>query len=168
MRHVPQSALRCRSLSDHPAAGRCRESLARIAVGSCANEKRGGQAVWDAITRPSGLSWTSYGSPGLAAAPPRGSSETPEQRPCFDDDKPGHLQHAGYALIMRDFTERHREAQETLASERIAARQLLAAGVAHEIGNPLNSLTIHRQLPERRTTLSPFVSEPDLCFLTRI
>jgi hypothetical protein len=33
---------------------------------------------------------------------------------------------------MRDFTERHREAQETLESERIAARQLLAAGEDYE------------------------------------
>ena len=28
----------------------------------------------------------------------------------------------------------------------------LAAGVAHEIGNPLNSLTIHLQLIQRRIT----------------
>jgi len=32
---------------------------------------------------------------------------------------------------------------------------LLAAGVAHEIGNPLNSLNIHLQLAERKLRKAP-------------
>lgn len=72
-----------------------------------------------------------------------------------DEEESDKLRHAGYALIMRDFTDRHRAAQETLESERTAALQLLAAGVAHEIGNPLNSLNIHLQLLERRLKKLP-------------
>jgi signal transduction histidine kinase len=56
----------------------------------------------------------------------------------------------GYAMILRDITESRRSAQETLESERLNALTLLAAGVAHEIGNPLNSLHIHLQLMERK------------------
>jgi PAS domain S-box-containing protein len=79
-----------------------------------------------------------------------------------DDEHPGQRDHVGYALIMRDFTERHREAQETLETERIAALQLLAAGVAHEIGNPLNSLAIHLQLLERRLRKLPEAEQEQL------
>ena len=56
----------------------------------------------------------------------------------------------GYAMILRDITESRRSAQQTIESERLNALTLLAAGVAHEIGNPLNSLHIHLQLMERK------------------
>jgi len=56
----------------------------------------------------------------------------------------------GHAVILRDATESRKTAEENIESERFSALTLLAAGVAHEIGNPLNSLNIHLQLMERR------------------
>ena len=56
----------------------------------------------------------------------------------------------GHAIILRDITESRRTTQQTIESERLNALTLLAAGVAHEIGNPLNSLNIHLQLLERK------------------
>jgi two-component system, sporulation sensor kinase E len=55
----------------------------------------------------------------------------------------------GHVMILRDITESRRTAQRAIESERLNALTLLAAGVAHEIGNPLNSLHIHLQLMER-------------------
>jgi len=56
----------------------------------------------------------------------------------------------GRAIILRDITEEQKEREETIESERFSAVMLLAAGVAHEIGNPLNSLDIQLQLLERK------------------
>ena len=61
----------------------------------------------------------------------------------------------GMAIILRDVTETRQRAESTIESEKLSAITLLAAGVAHEIGNPLNSLNIHLQLMERELKRLP-------------
>ena len=72
------------------------------------------------------------------------------ERRTSDDSVDGIGAPVGHAMILRDITESRRSTEKTIESERFNALTLLAAGVAHEIGNPLNSLHIHLQLMQRQ------------------
>ena len=54
------------------------------------------------------------------------------------------------AVILTDVTREKQSTERRIEDERTSSVLLLAAGVAHELGNPLNSLTIHLQLLERK------------------
>jgi len=66
------------------------------------------------------------------------------------DAQVGHDDSGGYVIVLSDVTAERVSMEERIESERIDSIVRLAAGVAHELGNPLNSLTIHLQLIERK------------------
>lgn len=66
------------------------------------------------------------------------------------DDGETEAPELGTVMLVRDITQTLRMAEEQIESERLNALTMMAAGVAHEIGNPLNSLNIHIQVLERK------------------
>ena len=54
-----------------------------------------------------------------------------------------------HAVIFHDVTKSRAETKQALETGQLEALTLLAAGVAHEIGNPLNSLHLHLQIMEK-------------------
>lgn len=63
--------------------------------------------------------------------------------------------HIGYVMLVRDDTEIRENVAKEVESEKFSALTMLAAGVAHEIGNPLNSMDIHLQLLTRKIKKLP-------------
>ena len=98
-----------------------------------------------------GLDWESLAKPGHAVSRDL-EVFYPDHRylnfylaPIEDSGAP-----LGHVMLVRDLTSTRAQEEENLESERLNALTLLAAGVAHEIGNPLNSLDIHLQLLGRK------------------
>jgi len=74
----------------------------------------------------------------------------------------------GVLVILRDVTRDRKQEASVLESERSNAVKLLAAGVAHEIGNPLNALNIHLQLLSRELCELPDETRKPLADLVEV
>lgn len=68
----------------------------------------------------------------------------------------------GHLILIRDETPRQKKNAENIEAERLNALTLLAAGVAHEIGNPLNSIGLHLQLLARKAKQLPAEYRTDM------
>ena len=68
-----------------------------------------------------------------------------------------------YLLLVRDDTEQHTRGQENAEAEQMNLLSFMASAVAHEIGNPLNSLGLNLQLLQRKLAKLP---EADAARLT--
>lgn len=66
------------------------------------------------------------------------------------EDEQSEQQLARYAIILSDITTERAKTRKEIENERVNSILQLSAGVAHELGNPLNSLNIHLQVMRRQ------------------
>lgn len=78
------------------------------------------------------------------------------------DAQVSHDDNGGYVIVISDVTDDKVSMEELIENERTSSIVRLAAGVAHELGNPLNSLTIHLQLIERKLRKLALEKEGDV------
>ncbi len=81
----------------------------------------------------------------LSAVPQAGDSGQPER----------------IAVVLHDVSDMHQRAASDKEVETVRMLTLLAAGLAHELGNPLNSLSIHLQLLGRLAKRLPENDAPE-------
>ena len=67
-----------------------------------------------------------------------------------------------YLLLVRDDTEVRTRGEETAEAEQMNLLSYMASAVAHEIGNPLNSLGLNLQLLQRKLAKLPETSQASL------
>ena len=81
------------------------------------------------------------------------------------DDSLQDVQLARYVVILSDITKEYARTRQEIEDERVNSILELAAGVAHELGNPLNSLTIHLENCSLSTLFVRIIYESKCCII---
>lgn len=71
-------------------------------------------------------------------------------------------------FVFSDLSDREKKLAEVLKNEKMNTFNLLSAGIAHEIGNPLNSLDIHMQLLQKELEDIENERKADIVELTEV
>ncbi|MDR3144274.1 MAG: PAS domain-containing protein [Puniceicoccales bacterium] len=96
---------------------------------------------------PSACDDTSFVSKEIRISyPKRGILNVTVARDCGECDGADEM----FVLRIVDITEERAVSEKTLNAEKISSVMLLASGVAHEIGNPLNAIALHLRLMQKQ------------------
>ena len=101
---------------------------------------------WEALVRRDADNWAKLSTSEIEIHNPDRRVISINAAPLDENDGDGTT---GAVAILRDITGERESEAALLESERMNVIRLLAASLAHEIGNPLNALGIHLQMIER-------------------
>jgi signal transduction histidine kinase len=94
--------------------------------------------------------WGSAPNPiGAKGAENKSRRDGSNNSPAFQGGAGNDVANERFLLVLSDCTDERMGTTRQLEEARLGALTQLAAGVAHELGNPLNALQIHLQLMER-------------------
>ncbi|NMA40820.1 MAG: PAS domain-containing protein [Lentisphaerae bacterium] len=107
------------------------------------------QMVWEELRDTDPESWGTYSRRELEVFYPEHRFLSFYLLPVAERPDPRKSGLPMATLIFHDLTENFQAAEQKVETQKVKAITQLAAGVAHELGNPLNSLSIHLQLLQR-------------------
>ena len=102
---------------------------------------------WAALARNGGGAWDGVSSLELEVLRPQRRILSVTAFPLAAGDAAA--EEPGAVAILRDVTREREDAREALASQNARDMRMWAAQLAHEIGNPLNAISLNLQLMDR-------------------
>ena len=104
---------------------------------------------WPALASNGGGAWDGVSSLEIEVLRPQRRVLSVTAFPLAAGDGADAAEEPGVVAILRDVTREREDAREALASQNARDMRMWAAQLAHEIGNPLNAISLNLQLMDR-------------------